>query len=255
MKLNKLMATALTSLTLTAGSAFADTISIRADDWFPMNGDPNSATPGYMIELATKIFGDAGHTVEYRTMPWERAVSSVREGQFNCVVGAYKEDAPDFIFPNESWGLDEQAFFVTKDESWRYENVGSLDSAKIGVVGGYAYNEDIDGYIKANAKGNIQETKGDKALEKNIKKVLAKRITTTIESLTVMNAQLKDMGQSGALIKAGSPGEASDMYIACSPAKDSSKDLIKLVDEGTSKLRASGELQNILGKYGLSDWK
>lgn len=46
-----------------------------------------------------------------------------------------------------------------------------------------------------------------------------------------------------------------DGYIACSPAKESSKVLMKLVDEGTDKLRQSGELQKILDKYGLKDWK
>ena len=243
------------SLLLSSMHTYSDTVSIRADNWFPMNGDPKSATPGYMIELATQIFTEAGHTVDYRTMPWERAVKSVRSGEFDCVVGAYSEDAPDFIYPTASWGLDEAAFYVKKDESWRYTGLDSLAAIKLGLIGGYAYDEAFDNYIKENNKGNYQFIKGDNALENNIKKVLAGRLTATVESPVVMLAKLKEMGHQDKIIDAGKLGEAEDIFIACSPAKESSKALMKLVDEGTSKLRQSGELQKILDKYGLKDWQ
>jgi polar amino acid transport system substrate-binding protein len=250
-----LLITLASSVLWGSTQAYSDTVSIRADNWFPMNGDPKSATPGYMIELATRIFGDAGHTVDYRTMPWERAVKSVREGEFDCVVGAYPEDAPDFIYPKASWGLDEAAFYVKKNEAWRYTGLESLSTIKLGLVGGYAYDEAFDNYIKENNKGNYQFIKGDNALENNIKKILAGRLTATVESPLVMLAKLKEMGHQGEIVEAGKLGEPSDMYIACSPAKKSSKALINLVDEGTSQLRQSGELQKILDKYGLKDWK
>ena len=255
MKLAKWGLSITSALLLTSSLTHADTISIRADNWFPMNGDPNSATPGYMIELATRIFGDAGHTVDYRTMPWERAVSSVREGKFDCVVGAYTDDAPDFVYPAESWGLDEAKFYIQKGDKWRYTGLDSIASIKIGLIGGYAYDEAFDKYIEENNKGNYQFIKGDNALENNIKKVLAGRLTATVESPPVMQAKLKHMGLEGEIISAGDLGEASNIYIACSPAKSSSKVLMDLVDEGTNKLRQSGELQKILDKYGLKDWK
>lgn len=253
-KTNKLLPL-IALCSISVNSALADTVSIRADSWFPMNGEPNSDAPGYMIELATKIFSEAGHTVDYRTMPWERALLTVREGQFDCVVGAYKEDAPDFVFPTESWGLDQPTFYVNKETQWTYDGIASLDNITLGVIGGYSYSEALDTYVSANAKGNISTVKGDGALEKNIKKMLAGRISATIESNLVMDAQLKKTGNTDDIVKAGKLGDSSDMYIACSPNKDSSKSLMSLVDEGTRKLRASGELQKIMEKYGLSDWK
>ena len=255
MKFNQWILSVTSALLLSSSVSHADTISIRADNWFPMNGDPKSATPGYMIELATRIFGDAGHTVDYRTMPWERAVASVRDGQFDCVVGAYTDDAPDFVFPNASWGLDEAKFYTKKGDDWRYTGLDSIASIKLGLIGGYAYDEDFDKYVEENNKGNYQFIKGDNALENNIKKILAGRLTATVESPSVMQAKLQEMGLEGKTVAAGDLGEASNIYIACSPAKDSSKVLMQLVDEGTDKLRQSGELQKILDKYGLNDWK
>ena len=38
-------------------SAIAENVvTIRADNWYPMNGEPSADQPGYMIELATAIF-------------------------------------------------------------------------------------------------------------------------------------------------------------------------------------------------------
>ncbi len=242
-------------LTLGCSLVRADSISIRSDVWYPMNGDPGSAQPGYMIELAQEIFSKAGHSVDYRLMPWERALSEVRKGAEDCVVGAYKEDAPDFIFPEEHWGMDNSAFYVRTGESWRYQGLSSLDSIKVGVIGGYAYGDEFDQYVNDNANNNIQTVKGDNSLEKNIKKVVAGRLTTFIDSPLVVSAKLKDMGMEGKIEEAGTLGDPSPMYIACSPAKPASKAYIKLIDEGTRALRASGRLAEIMAKYGLTDWK
>ncbi|MDI9244177.1 transporter substrate-binding domain-containing protein [Marinobacter sp. CHS3-4] len=232
----------------------ADTITIRADSWYPMNGDPGSEKPGYMIELARAVFEPAGHEVDYGVMPWERAVRSVRSGEFDCVVGAYKEDAPDFIFPEESWGHDETHLWVTPSNDWRYNGVQSLDGVTVGMIGGYAYAGDFDAYFEANPE-QAQFVYANNALEQNIKKVVGGRIDATAESPSVMRAKLKDMGMQGKLTSAGALAEAVPMYIACSPANDRSKAYADLVDSGTRELRKSGKMKALLDRYGLEDWK
>lgn len=234
------------------GSA-ADTISIRADEWFPINGQPDAAKPGFMIELARRIFEEAGHQVDYRLMPWERALDSVRKGEFDCVVGAYKEDAPDFVFPSENWGVDDTGFFVREGDDWHYSGPPSLLQRKVAVINGYAYGDTLDQLIEANPSV-FQGLGGSDALEKNIKKLEAGRADVIIESPAVMRAKLKEMGVSG-IVLAGTLDEPSDLFIACSPAKASSRQYVALVDEGTAKLRASGELARIMASYGLEDWK
>ncbi len=103
--------------------------------------------------------------------------------------------------------------------------------------------------------GQFQFLNADNALEQNIKKVLHDRIDATVESPAVMNAKLKELGLKGQLVSAGRLASSEPMYIACSPAKELSKKLATWVDEGTRKMRKSGELQKIMEKYGLSDWK
>lgn len=239
-----------------SAASVADTISIRADNWYPINGEPGSENPGFMIELAQTIFKDNGHQVDYQTLPWKRAVQQTAEGTFDCVVGAYKDDVPDFVFPKEHWGLDQAFFFVQKDDSWSYTDLQALaaSSATLALVGGYNYSEEFDAFAKANAS-KVQYVNADNALENNIKKVLAGRATATIESKLVMSAKLKDLGLKGQLKTAGALQEPTEMYIACSPKKSSSQAYVDMIDKGTQTLRASGKLAEILSKYGVEDWK
>ncbi len=247
---------ALAVLLAFSHGVLAKSVSIRADVWFPINGIPGSDKPGYMIELAQVILKEHGYTVDYQASPWERSLAEVRSGKFDCVVGAYTDDAPDFIFPELSWGEIESTFYVKKGSNWKYDGVKSLMAVKVGTIGGYAYSDEFDAYVAANHNSaRVQVVKGNNALENNIKKLLAGRIDTLIESHLVMEAKLKEMGLANKVEGAGLLAEADSMYIACSPAKAQSKKIVKWFTEGLKKLRASGELQKILAKYGLTDWQ
>lgn len=234
--------------------ASAATVTIRADDWFPMNGDPNGDKQGYMIDMATAIFTAAGHTVDYKVMPWERAINSVREGKFDCVVGAYPEDAPDFIFPSLNWGMDGTGYYVNNASTWTFTGFDSLLTQKVGVISGYAYGEEFDALIRSRPDV-FKDVSGTDALEKNFKKLVNNRIDVVVESVSVANAKLKELGFNEALKSAGTNAEKAPIYIACSPAKPTSKMYIELIEKGTETLRASGQLKDILNKYGLQDWQ
>lgn len=234
--------------------AHSATVTIRADEWFPMNGKPDGNAQGYMIDMAAAIFIAAGHTVDYKQLPWERAVNSVRAGMFDCVVGAYPEDAPDFIFPTVSWGMDSTGYYVNNNSSWQFTGFDSLLSQKVGVISGYAYGEEFDELVKSRPDV-FKDVSGKDALDKNFKKLVGNRIDVVVESVAVANAKLKELSLNSQVKLAGTNPEKSPIYIACSPAKDTSKAYIELVEQGTKTLRESGKLKTILEKYGLEDWQ
>lgn len=246
----------LTLILLIAPLCQGQILSIVADEWYPMNGTPNSARPGYMIELAKTIFSQHGIEVQYHTIPWNRAIEQTKEGKYNCVVGAYKSDARDFIYPKASWGLDVARFYVLKHDSWEFSgNIDSLRFRKLGVIEGYKYQDELDHYINTAKSMYVQSLKGNQALEKNIKKLLAKRIDTTIESENVFNAKIKEMGLEQHFQSAGHISPASKMYLACSPNHPNSQKYVDMVDAAMPKLRQSGKLEAILNRYGLKDWQ
>ncbi|WP_286235392.1 substrate-binding periplasmic protein [Thalassotalea sediminis] len=233
----------------------ADEISIRADAWYPINGQPNSDKQGYMIDLANSVFALYGHTVDYDVAPWKRALLEVEQGIHDCVVGAYVKDAPDFTFPKHHWGLVNTGVYVLSDDPFIFTSVASLKNRQVGIITGYAYSSDeINHHI--NTSSNIYKAvSGKNPLQSNIKKLQHERIDTIIENPLVMAAKLKSLNISNKIKLAGTVGKQSPIYIACTPDSKRAKEIIHMIDEGTKKLRGSGEFDKILQKYGLTDWQ
>ena len=101
MSLWRVLSVALSSA-LVASTAIGETISLRADAWCPYTCDPGAAKPGFMIEIAKMALEPAGHKVDYKVLNWARAITETRKGKFTAIVGAAKDDAPDFIYPSEA---------------------------------------------------------------------------------------------------------------------------------------------------------
>jgi polar amino acid transport system substrate-binding protein len=234
--------------------AHAGIVSIRADNWFPMNAEPGSKNEGYMIDIAREIFKKAGYTVDYKIMPWKRAIKSVRSGKIDCVVGAYIEDAPDFIFPTENWGMDITGYYVANKSNWTFNGFNSLLDKKVGVINGYSYGGEFDNLVKSRTDV-FKASSGSDAIDKNFKKLISNRLDVVVASESAATAKLKELKLNGKIKMAGTNPTKEPLFIACSPAKESSKELIVLVDKGTQALRTSGKLKQILAKYGLKDWK
>lgn len=240
---------------LFAGVAVADEISLVTDVWPPFT-DEAGENPGYMVEVAQKIFTKNGHTITYETMAWSRAVKITRAGKKDAIVGAAVGDAEDFVFHEEALGQLENYFFVRKDSDWKYENIDSLKTVKVGVILDYDYGAAFMEYMNANkGSGKIDIMGGDDPLKKNILKLKAKRIDTMIEVKPVFDHTVKEMGVADLFKSAGSDGEADPVYIAFSPKNPKSKEYAKILSDGIKEMRQSGELATILAKYGQKDWK
>jgi len=234
----------------------ADEITIVADEWAPYNGDPNSKELGYGIDIAKHVYEAAGHKVIYKILPWNRAIKEAREGNFNAIIGALREDAPDFIFPEEEFGVSENAFFVRKGVSWKFSGVESLQAVKIGLIKDYSYGVALDKFFKGNKK-IAKYVYGTDPLAKNINKLLANRLDVLIDDPNVVLQKAMKMGVSDQIVKAESEKDTEDnrIYIAFSPKNMKSKEYAEILSKGIRRLKASGELEAILAKYGLEYWK
>lgn len=255
------MAVALRSLGLLlgvlAGTANAAEITIRADEWLPYNGGSTLKPPGYMIEMAQAIAARNGHTVEYRTLPWERALDAVRKGTFDCVVGAYLSDAEGFAFPSVSWGKSGNHLYGFDDNPWRYSGPESLSQVRIGVLEEYSYGDELDAYIAANkddpGKVNVAPGVG-RGIVMLIGRLVGRKIDIFVEDLNVAAYGIERAGMTGRIIDLGQVGEDEDVYIACTPAHPRGREYADMFGKGTQELRNSGELKAILDKYKLRDW-
>ena len=249
---------AIVILYLPFSNAMADNLVIAADRWCPYNCAPNTAKPGYMVEIAQRTLAKAGHTVEYKLVPWARAVKEGREGKLTGIIGAYVDDAPDFVFPKNELAMSGDVVFVLKEKNWTYRDISSLPGMSIGVIKGYAYSsEELNDYIKkyGNDDKKIQFVFGDNPCEANIRKLAAGRMDAVIESPAVFWYTATQMKMKDKFKSAGSISRPKEAYIAFSPANAKSKEYARILSDGIDAMRKSGELKTILEKYGLDDWR
>lgn len=246
-------------LLLLSVSAGAATITIRADTWPPFNGEPKDAKTGYMIEVLREIYGPLGDKIDYQLMSWDDSLSSVRNGKFNAVVGASKDDAPDFVFPQEAFGTSKNTFFALSKSPWVYGGIASLPKIRLGVIEDYAYSDVLDNYIKSNKSskaGKVVVSRGEEALALLINKLQSGKVDVVVEDASVMLFAVMKLGIPPGQIKAvGFPDDSQDIFVAFSPGISASKGYAQQFDEGIRKLRASGKLKQILSRYNLTDWK
>ena len=229
-------------------------IIIVADEWPPYCGKAGSTYPGYGVEIAQQIFEEAGHTFKYFNIPWIRAINETRKGNYSAIIGAYKEEAPDFVFPEEEFGVSRYAFYAKQGSLWKYAGLESLQSKKIGLIKGYSYGEELNAYFDENAH-RIQYVSGSDPLYQNIKKLLAGRFDTLIAGENVMVYKIKQMGVVGEVINVGVTDISANLYIAFSPTKRESAKYAEIFSNGIRNLKKSGKLDQILDRYEIHYWK
>jgi len=235
-------------------TAMSDQITIVVDEWPPYNSIPNSKEPGYGIEIAKHVFEATGHTVVYKILPWHRSIIETRTGKYNAIIGAVKEESPDFIFPEEEFDVSTVSFFVKRGNSWECTGLESLLTIKIGLINDYSYGAELDAFFKAN-KNIVQYVYGEDAFDQNLRKLLSGRFDVLVADPNVLFQKAKIMRVSNQIGKVGDTKTGDKLYIAFSPIIAKSKEYADIFSKGIRKLKDSGELKKILEKYGLSYWK
>lgn len=247
---------ALALFSLTSQTLYADTIKLRSDSWCPYTCDPKSASPGFLIEIAREIFEKAGHKIDYQTLNWARAIEEARNGNIDGVVGGYKSDSPDFIFPTEPQCLAYSTLFTNAKETFSYKDQTSLATKKVGVINGYSYDEATDQAIKDKNKSYVVVA-GDRASEQLIKMLETKRIDAYYENPIVFEHQLSLLKMKSSDFKdiGGPPQKNTECYIAFSPKNPKSKQYAEILSKGMLDLRQSGRLKKILANYHIDEQK
>lgn len=235
----------------------ADTITLVADEWCPINCQPDAAQPGYAVEIAGQIFEKAGHKVEYKTLNWSKSIEDARKGLYDGIIGAAKEEAEDFVFPETEIGATANSFFVVKQSDWSFENLDSLGHVCTGIIKSYEYGDEFDEYFARNKDNpqKVQEVSGDNPLEKNLRKLVGGRIDVVIEDRPVADYTIKRLGFQEQIKYAGNDGEPTDFFIAFSPRNPKAAEYAALFSKGLEELRDNGRLLTILSEYGLQDWR
>ncbi len=234
-----------------------EVLVIEADRWMPYNGDPASERPGFAIEMARAVFEPKGVRVEYREVPWQRALADARDEVAGAVVGVSKAEGREFVFPEESLGPAATAFFARKGGGWRYRGGPSLLGVKLAGILGYAYEEPLATHVREHAGDRrlLDFSGGDEAFEKNVLKLREGLVDVVPEHPEVFAAKVRAMGMDPEdFEEVGRLERAAPVYLAFSPAHPQAAIWASWWDEGVRAMRRDGSLATLLARYGVKDW-
>ncbi|WP_341661368.1 transporter substrate-binding domain-containing protein [Vibrio sp.] len=237
----------------------AKPLTFATGDWRPYIFEKNDTLdvnhPGFSIEIVDRVFAKLGYQITYKTPPFSRQLVDTERGVYAALVGLIVSDAPDFIYPTESVGQINNCFYTRNGNEWKFNGIPSLDAVNLGVINSYSYGV-IDDYVGQNRTGNVIAISGseENMLERLFSMLEAGRIDVVIDDSSVVTHYLKSASLTDQFQVVGCLGAVPAM-IGFSPALPESKELAQKFSLGVQELRHSGELQEILNKYGIVDWK
>lgn len=226
-----------------------------ADEWCPYTCAEDAPQQGYLVDLMRAVFHPLGYRIEYRVMPWPRAVRETQLGRASMALGATPANARDLVLPQLPAGRDESTFAVRKDSPWRYTGIPDLAAITLGVTADYTYFPELDDWIDRHRDqpDRIDAATGDAPLSSSLRKLESGRIDAFVENRNVLlYAASRHPTRLGIRMEARIPGD--DIVVGFSPFSARDAALAGVFDERLRTLRASGELAALLSRYGLEDW-
>ena len=246
----------VSSLLLFSINIHSTEITIAGDNWCPINCGESDTNQGFMIDVAKQAFKHSNIKVNYIEVPWTRAVGLARKGEIHAIVGAFKGDAPDFIFPTYSLLQISPSSLFGKNANWQYQGISSLNKVTLGTIKGYDYGSELNAYVNSLAatdSSQLVQLYGNNAVERSIQFLLRERINVFVESAPVFWYHANNLGVSNQVVELGSVSPAKPCYIAFSPQNKQSEKLALALDKGIQKLRSNKQIKLIANKYGLPE--
>lgn len=239
---------------VTSAPATADTITVRSDYWYPYNGEPARKNEGYMIELLRKAAAENGDTIDYALMDWELALQRTLEGTSDCVVGAIESDAPNHVRTTLPWGKSQNVLYAMAGRPVTINAVSDLGKLRVGAVDDYSYGDEIDAVFASDQAQVTRVRASRRAFPLLAMKLVTGKVDVLIEDRNVADAAINELGMTGRIQPvADNLTEADDIFVACTP-NERGRALAARFDATLRQARASGELNGILQRYGLTDW-
>jgi polar amino acid transport system substrate-binding protein len=232
--------------------AFADTWTIRADNWCPYNCEPDTPNPGYMVEILQRAARSHGHTLDYKLMPWPRALAQAREGKITGVVSMVASNREGLVM-SDKMGVDVNCVFVHKNSKLRYRSPSDLDAlGRIGIVEGYGYPQEFMRW-KSTHNEKLQALTGDNTLEMQSKKLASGRIDAFIENVNVVRYANTSISELRLATNAGCMSD-ENLYFGYSAKNPRAKKVKVQIDQELAAMKKSGELRKLLDKYRVTPW-
>ncbi|OOE85810.1 amino acid ABC transporter substrate-binding protein [Salinivibrio siamensis] len=234
------------AILLLVPSAMARTLTAAQDPWPPfVTTDPNR--PGISVELVKAAMATQGYEVEFKNMPWARALDAVSKGNIDLLPATWHTEArTEFLRYSNPYMSNQLTFIKRADDVFQFSSLNDLQGKVVGIVRDYGYG---DAFLEA--------THFDKPaannLATNLKKLLADRIDLTLEDKVVAQSVMQEEGlDSNQFAFTDQALSTNPLHITSGKANPDSQMFINAYNKGLNTIKADGTFEKILKKYGIN---
>ncbi len=221
------------------------TITAVQDTWPPFS-QKDEQNPGISVEIVIEAFKASGHTVNFKIMPWARALNEVKHGNIDVLVATWlTTERTSFLKYSEPYLENSVKFIKRKGDGFQYNGLDSLSGKMVGIIRNYGYGDEF-----LNSKNFKKPEAND--LVTNAKKLLAKRIDLTLEDEVVAKSTLSGAGMNLTdFAFTDNALSVNPLHITVGLVNPNHMRYIKAFNEGLAEIKENGTFERILVKYGI----
>lgn len=234
-----------------------NTFKVASDEWCPYICYEENK-PGILIEILNEIAKNDGFKIQFDFIPLARSLRLLQQSKLDMVLALTDDHIKEFNLKQSQqvYGGWYNDFYVRKSTQWKFTSIENLklfieQGNTLGLINAYEYGKGID-QLKESSGRYIYTATGNTPLPNLLKMLSKRRIAVLLDSRFNVEYEIKDNNIKN-LQHVGTDGGFVPLYIGYAPK--TSKKHINALDKGLVKLRATGQLSNILKRYGVPDWK
>ncbi len=237
----------------TTGRAQSEWI-VAADPWCPFNcTEADAIDSGYVIDALRLIAKANGRELNYRVMPWSRALLDLNVGKVDIAIGVMQEQSAPYLVTKKSWGRLQQSYVTLKGNSFAWDKMNGLRNKRVLLVKDYDYGSRLNHWASNHAT-QVEYVFGERTNTQALAMLVYRRADVFINSAESVNWYVQHH-PSEHTFDVTPTGYRNDFHLAISAKRHEAEALRDALDNGLQKLRVSGELKTVLARYGLRDWE
>lgn len=239
-------------LIASAASASESLRIVSPDYWCPFSCKEGAEHEGFTIDILRAIFEPLGYRVEFSNANYSRALQQVRSGRSDAIPSALKAEAADFVFPKLPISRNRFCVYASPASQWQYQSPADLRERQVGLIQGYDYGPQLSAWF-ADHPQELSILTGDDLVQRMATMLGLQRLDAFIEEENLVDFTQRQQPQL-ALRKAGCTLPIYG-YLGLAATNPHARRINREFDAGLRRLRKSGELAQILSRYGVSDWQ
>lgn len=193
-----------------------DHLNLTSTNWCPYVCE-DKGKPGFIVEFMTELLARQGVTLNVDVFPWSRSISLARQGEYDGVLTATKDETPDFDLTNYPSGTYQDCLFRKIGSNISYENRASFQNLVLGGVKDYGYSEPMSSLIMSPQEGEeAYLVSHSEPLKLLVQMTDRGRIDLFVEDRAVLDYFIK-LNPDQNLIEPAGCVDAKDFYTAISP--------------------------------------